>query len=1003
MAKGSGFGNQFKFAQEHDVPITARMLKTVWFCLGDDKEIIQVTIDPGVEGNPSQLVPLPERVPIFLFSQLELQKLITNDKIPKQLSAALLLIVETLSADFTKEGAFQTLFRYTAIESKRTYFLFATINCCMESRTYTINELLQLRDTVSRTIPRKLQDNLDVVGIVKASCETMSTQAQRLKGHEDVSSSTESDEILFQGKKSRRTQWDYRGRVASENAPKQPICAPAEPLAQQSEGFQKFFKAVTSPTHIRVTAGGRIVPNTRGSVSPTAKWDKDRSVAGAHNSTETSNNEKPEASNGIGGHGPHPLISPLFPGHPGFFQHMGLPMPMYPFPPPGVPMGYGTPPPHFVHPAMRLPQFTPSQQSNEEATKEVKTQDGAGDKKPRPSPIKIAPRDQFEPNRPFYSNGNVIYPAPYGPGQPMLVPNPYFPHGMISSPAFATPNVGSMGSMNQPSPAAPTFGPPVMAPRFPGPPSTGGSSHPMQPPPIPNQGMLHHPHITSIRPSEITRRQIDTLRESLKYHENQKHFNKHQIDEKWTDEEAEKLRNDLQRFETTYQNQLIYEATYYPPKDIAAMESVQQGQHWKIPSGQSSVKSFRGANASENSSITASDRGRGISQQLHWSERFASKSEKTWKPAAVGLNSNNGANIPFASDPVLESCIHDKGKREPATSDSSKNVESTSNSNGIRFPTFTSQSEGPGSGARIGLPGSYGLNQWLPAGSLPSNQQGNWNAGNMYGRVPYLIGTLPQGVDPRVSRDYVYARELTPEEKLARVNYWGQIPSGGLRLPKFDGKDFYPPSPVKSQSPLRRELPIGRQGEFGFQKTSKAIPIVAPSDAGRNGDVKAVKISASRVEDGVQDIGKLMEGVGIASSTKSSEGSVARKMENTSTRRVIERSSNKSGNDLWQTMLKKGSTSGMALPGAISSTTATGYLPPLNGYAAASLNPSISNAAARALGESGDKVADYSSQPPASKTGENRPPNGTRSEDIDTFRDGQEQKLRRVVGSENLR
>ncbi|KAF9878963.1 hypothetical protein CkaCkLH20_03863 [Colletotrichum karsti] len=46
---------------------------------------------------------------------------------------------------------------------------------------------------------------------------------------------------------------------------------------QKRKGFEQFYEAVRSPTHVRVTAGGRIVPNTLDPAhSPTGKGSKDR-------------------------------------------------------------------------------------------------------------------------------------------------------------------------------------------------------------------------------------------------------------------------------------------------------------------------------------------------------------------------------------------------------------------------------------------------------------------------------------------------------------------------------------------------------------------------------------------------------------------------------------------------------------------------------------------------------------------------------------------------------
>ena len=128
--------------------------------------------------------------------------------------------------------------------------------------------------------------------------------------------------------------------------------------------------------------------------------------------------------------------------------------------------------------------------------------------------------------------------------------------------------------------------------------------------------------------------------------------------------------------------------------------------------------------------------------------------------------------------------------------------------------------------------------------------------------APYLVGKLPQGVNPFSARasDYFYPRELTEEEKRARHVYWGQVPTKGTGLPKFDGKDFYPPSPVKADGKFGPNPPVraersgvdrsirmssadndpfrpNRDGasivsQESGQKVSRAIPIVDP-DTGK--------------------------------------------------------------------------------------------------------------------------------------------------------------------------
>ncbi|PHH92593.1 hypothetical protein CDD83_6654 [Cordyceps sp. RAO-2017] len=98
-------------------------------------------------------------------------------------------------------------------------------------------------------------------------------------------------------------------------------------------------------------------------------------------------------------------------------------------------------------------------------------------------------------------------------------------------------------------------------------------------------------------------------------------------------------------------------------------------------------------------------------------------------------------------------------------------------------------------------------------------------------------------------------------------------------------------------------------------------------------------------------------------------------------RRVGPQNRSRNANEIWQNMLKKGKSSGTAVPGTVSSTVAQGVLPNYAGHATASLTPAIANTAvspkgsSRKPGESGDAG-------PASQDGEkveNRPSAGTKA------------------------
>jgi hypothetical protein len=70
------------------------------------------------------------------------------------------------------------------------------------------------------------------------------------------------------------TSWQLRARTSFDTRRTfdnqvQPHSAPTNAATHQAENFRRFYRAVVSPTHVRVTAGGRIVPNTRATAPPT--------------------------------------------------------------------------------------------------------------------------------------------------------------------------------------------------------------------------------------------------------------------------------------------------------------------------------------------------------------------------------------------------------------------------------------------------------------------------------------------------------------------------------------------------------------------------------------------------------------------------------------------------------------------------------------------------------------------------------------------------------------
>jgi hypothetical protein len=84
-------------------------------------------------------------------------------------------------------------------------------------------------------------------------------------------------------------------------------------------------------------------------------------------------------------------------------------------------------------------------------------------------------------------------------------------------------------------------------------------------------------------------------------------------------------------------------------------------------------------------------------------------------------------------------------------------------------------------------------------------------------RVPYLRGYPPRDVpaDDVKPGDFLYTRKLTEDEIRAKYLYWGKAPREAMRgLPKWDGRDFYPPSPAKGSTSPATQF-SGKQQQQG--------------------------------------------------------------------------------------------------------------------------------------------------------------------------------------------
>ncbi|POS77694.1 hypothetical protein DHEL01_v203920 [Diaporthe helianthi] len=1056
--------------QTEDVPMTASTLLKIKYLLGsttrcDRVDVFSPKFLADLPASPLEITDsrLPQFVPTsqFVRCQLEDQKLTgarshNCQQDPVALPAILAFVNLVCSPNgASRKFSHATQFRWHCPLTHRTHVIFAFIDFKMRSRVYSVEELLNLRTyALSEMLPGIPQGNelaemvcnkSRVNSVSSRSYNSTSLKRDKKKAMDE--SSTASEEVVFRGNMIRRAirqdpppantadntqerpsnstpglsdqsvaaavihapdpppqmEWKYRGRSGSEVLVNEPLPAPTGLTAQHSEGFQRFYKAVVSPTHVRVTAGGRIVPNTRNPASPTAKRPKDTEYVTAQEKAEscpapapTTAPKQPAAVMGMPQ--PMPFFYPGYPGLPPMHPMTGMPMPMMP--------------PGFTFP-MPVP-VAPTAHSTEEATRKENQSRKAEEHTSEPQSgkpgINLSPPEQFDHTKPFMYNGQQwmfpMYPAPYPgfigmpppgyaghmPAPPMMMP-PQMPMPPIMSPMGPMPQGGPMGPVGHQQPA----GASAMSTA---PPSSSRQSTP-QPP--------SKPPISSIRPSQITRKQIDGLRANLKYHEDQLQYNKHQIDERDMERKIDMLNHDIERFEKVFQAQTGFEEKHYPKNDKDKDEAASS-------SGRSSVPSSKTQSQSEESKESKATT---MSSNSHSQPKLRKKDRSR---DSVGINSNKSSNASY----TLDDSAHD---RLLASMQAGKT--SSLPSGAARAPVFQPRSvstlscpvpSGNGQAWEAGKAESgitqeqleaaekklvaAGSKAWgVPHGingtsSQPSRGGSPRGSGGL--GVPYLVGTLPRGFNPyggyRV--EYEYSRKLTDEELQARHLYFGKASrSVGQGLPKYDGRNFYPPSPAKhitpNESPSvgRGRAPVGEPGvdyRFAAPGGREIDPFraVAPIDTFPKGEravvsskassVKSTQSFSSQTGDHVEGFKKALEESKKLQDTDVSCESVSEASVNeTKSLDFNDSRSNGNSSKLWQSMVKRGFTASDVLPSTVTSTTAQGYLPHFAGNASASLSPTVSDTVTCPIRGSSVKGADTNpngSTFMAPKSGENAPP-----------------------------
>lgn len=580
------------------------------------------------------------------------------------------------------------------------------------------------------------------------------------------------------------SDWNYRGRSESEEAHAQPFGAPECLASQKHKGFQRFYRAVVSPTHVRVTAGGRIVPNNRGTSSPTSKWDKDKSIPESVLTQPSLDRLPPPPQTGYAyppvPYGGFPTMYPSF--VPGIGHAMHHPTGAFPYLPWQVGANMGgaiampmAPPPHPAEMGRMHGSSKDSSQSDK------RSESGVSD---RARHSRNSHPEQLDPMRgPIYPSQWMMPSAPpfyhLGIGPPPVFPTSTLPNPAMLPHPMTIHQAGHMGmpGVGQPGENDAPFRNPVSTVE-----AATASTTPAMPP------------ITSIRPSAITTKHIEILRTRLKHLEDQLQYNKHQIDERAFQRDAQMMRQQIQQFEKNLEQQLLLEEAQCPKapkKSVTPKPEVDKsfkGWYYGPNATYGGAFSSSADNFIDRPQYYNNPEKKTTSRPKHGNKTTKS-TLSDWTPLSMpldGLSTMKTEKSTLPAGAALAAPFQPRGV--PVATQMPESAES------IRRATASSESADTQSPPTERDCGSGGRVAWgTDALTVPGHNEDR----------PYLVGYMSAGGKKHdAHRDYMYGRELTDDELRARQMYWGKIPRHHQQkgLPKFDGKDFFPPSPVKTDS-----------------------------------------------------------------------------------------------------------------------------------------------------------------------------------------------------------
>ncbi|KAK2013729.1 hypothetical protein LZ32DRAFT_637471 [Colletotrichum eremochloae] len=807
----------------------------------------------------------------------------------------------------------------------------------MDSTHYSISQLLAIRGSkLQNSLERKLldeaKDNPVLTDILRQkhlgrhrrlpflprnNMEIRKSSSAESDGHEPIKPQAPQVTAPIRDKTARQTvrhtvgdvsQLDGQAGRQLDGQDAEPDILPEAPQRpvlpdQKRKGFEQFYEAVRSPTHVRVTAGGRIVPNTleASHSSPTGKGSRERLVG------DVNGPQLPlgQAFNGTPFlHGP-PLMGSMHPTmHSAFSMMTTGPSPMPPF------GGFAIPP-------FALPQI-PSQAAFSHPT-------GAGH-----------PAGNLEDNKEHENSAvppSAPLPMPPLGGQWFLPPHSMMPMGMPFPGGPMMPMAfNPMGQpilYQQPLQPVPTTGTRSFSP------ATQAEGCP----------------VSSIRPSIITKNQLAGLRSSLKKAEAQLAYNRHQIDEKHMEEYARQLRSDIEHFEIKLKGELALEDNTLPQRNDTKDKS-----DYNVSKAPKSTTDPRKTLLSSTADTESFNEPTGHAPaKATIEEQKATKSRKkdrvhlavdTSIASAPFINSNIFATIsPVPFDPAGQQQQESDHVRKPSTglpvsaarapvfqprSDPRRPSENTppvsalmnveKDMRGTRF-------HGP-------IPTNFEESRLLSSIAPPTpahdiEEFSNFARDNAGLGLPYLVGEIPFGMDPSPDlKDYIYHRPLNQDEEMAKHLFWTDAPEHlRQKFPKFNGKDFYPASPEKLTRPrvTNSNLPTGRpEQDFGFTLPTSDLDPFAPLEPYRGDLLRKRDTKSDNVTSSPMKRRSKLRPVAYFNS----QGLDESKQSSGSSENVVETDSERAYFNSCVRTWSERVTAAAALPGAVTSENAHGYLSP---------------------------------------------------------------------------